>query len=147
VRSNNQFSRLSEPDHIGSVRTRNRIIKSGAGMLLWYEDELHMNARVMAFYEAIARSGVTPGEEMVGLLQVSFFSWLRKKGATIISGVKSMEITKRGINYISGENLKRTLEVDTVLPVSPLKPNDALLEEIKGLVPEVYTIGIVTSRA
>jgi thioredoxin reductase len=72
---------------------------------------------------------------------VYFFSWLSKKGATIISGVKSMEITGTGLTYISSENLKRTLEADTVLPVSPLKPNTALLEEIKGLVPEVYTIG------
>jgi 2,4-dienoyl-CoA reductase (NADPH2) len=83
----------------------------------------------------------TPGEGIVGPLQVYFFSWLSKKGATIISGVKSMTITGTGLTYISNENLKRTLEADTILPVSPLKPNIALLEEIKGLVPEIYTIG------
>jgi 2,4-dienoyl-CoA reductase (NADPH2) len=46
------------PGRIGSVQTRNRIIKSGAGMLMWHEDDLHMRPDVLAFYEGIARGGV-----------------------------------------------------------------------------------------
>jgi 2,4-dienoyl-CoA reductase (NADPH2) len=53
-----RFEKLLEPGHIGSVKTRNRIIKTGAGMLMWHEDELQVNERVKAFYEAIARGGV-----------------------------------------------------------------------------------------
>jgi 2,4-dienoyl-CoA reductase (NADPH2) len=56
--SNKRFERLLEPYHIGPVKTRNRIIKSGASMMSWHEDELHMNETTEAFYEAIARGGV-----------------------------------------------------------------------------------------
>jgi 2,4-dienoyl-CoA reductase (NADPH2) len=53
-----RFEKLLEPGHIGSVKTRNRIIKTGAGMLMWHEDELHMNEKMKALYESIARGGV-----------------------------------------------------------------------------------------
>lgn len=82
-----------------------------------------------------------PGEGLVQPLQPYFFSWLQKKGATIVSGVKSIEITRTGLNYISRDNLKRKLEADTILPVFLLKPNIAPLEEIKAIVLETYTIG------
>jgi 2,4-dienoyl-CoA reductase-like NADH-dependent reductase (Old Yellow Enzyme family) len=53
-----RFEKLLEPGRIGSVKTRNRIIKTGAGMLMWHEDDLHVNQRVKAYYESIARGGV-----------------------------------------------------------------------------------------
>ena len=53
-----KYARLMEPGKIGSVKTRNRIVKSGAGMLMWHEEDLHMREDVKAFYEGIARGGV-----------------------------------------------------------------------------------------
>jgi 2,4-dienoyl-CoA reductase (NADPH2) len=53
-----RFEKLLEPYHIGPVKTRNRLVKPGAAMLYWREDELHMNERVKAFYDAIARGGI-----------------------------------------------------------------------------------------
>jgi 2,4-dienoyl-CoA reductase (NADPH2) len=55
---NSQFEKLMEPGRIGPVKTRNRIVKSGAGMLMWHEDDVHMRPEVLAFYEGIARGGV-----------------------------------------------------------------------------------------
>ncbi len=55
---NSRYEKILEPGHIGSVKTRNRIVKSGAGMLMWHEDDLHMRPEVLAFYEGIARGGV-----------------------------------------------------------------------------------------
>jgi 2,4-dienoyl-CoA reductase (NADPH2) len=55
---NTKYLKLLEPGRIGAVKTRNRIIKSGAGMLMWHEDDLHMRPEVLAFYEGIARGGV-----------------------------------------------------------------------------------------
>jgi 2,4-dienoyl-CoA reductase (NADPH2) len=54
----NRFEKLMEPGRIGSVRTRNRIIKTGAGTLMWHENDLEVNDRVKALYESIARGGV-----------------------------------------------------------------------------------------
>jgi len=53
-----RFEKLLEPYHIRSVKTRNRMIKTGASMMYWHEDELHMNETIKAFYEAIAKGGV-----------------------------------------------------------------------------------------
>jgi 2,4-dienoyl-CoA reductase (NADPH2) len=55
---NPKYEKLLEPGRIGSVRTRNRMIKSGAGMLMWHQDDVHMRPEVLAFYEGIARGGV-----------------------------------------------------------------------------------------
>jgi 2,4-dienoyl-CoA reductase (NADPH2) len=55
---NAKYEKILEPGRIGSVKTRNRIIKSGAGMLMWHQDDLHMRPEVLAFYEGIARGGV-----------------------------------------------------------------------------------------
>jgi 2,4-dienoyl-CoA reductase (NADPH2) len=52
------YTKILEPGRIGSVKTRNRILKSGAGMLMWHEDDLHMKEDIKAFYEGIARGGV-----------------------------------------------------------------------------------------
>jgi 2,4-dienoyl-CoA reductase (NADPH2) len=55
---NARYEKLLEPGCIGSVKTRNRIIKTGAGMLMWHEDDVHMREEVKAFYEGMARGGV-----------------------------------------------------------------------------------------
>jgi 2,4-dienoyl-CoA reductase (NADPH2) len=53
-----RFEKLLEPGKIGSLKTRNRIIKSGAGMFLWNKDETHANERIKAYYEAMAMGGI-----------------------------------------------------------------------------------------
>ena len=52
-----KYEKLLEPGRIGPVKTRNRILKSGAGMLMWHENDLHMREEVKAFYEGLARGG------------------------------------------------------------------------------------------
>lgn len=56
--TNTRFAKLLEPGKIGSVKTRNRIIKSGAGTFMWHQDETRMNGAMKAFYESLARGGV-----------------------------------------------------------------------------------------
>jgi 2,4-dienoyl-CoA reductase (NADPH2) len=56
--SSTGYKRLSEQTYIGSCKLRNRIVKTGASMWYWDENETHMNSRTLAFYEAIAKGGV-----------------------------------------------------------------------------------------
>ncbi len=51
------YERLLEPGRIGPVTTRNRILKTGAGMLMWHESDTHMRPEMLAFYERMARGG------------------------------------------------------------------------------------------
>ncbi len=56
--TNKQFEKLLEPGYIGPVKTRNRIVKTGAAMLYWHEDDLTVVDRMKAFYNALAKGGV-----------------------------------------------------------------------------------------
>jgi 2,4-dienoyl-CoA reductase (NADPH2) len=53
-----KFEKLLEPGYIGSVKTRNRMVKTGAGTFMWHEDETRMNKAILAYYESLARGGV-----------------------------------------------------------------------------------------
>jgi 2,4-dienoyl-CoA reductase (NADPH2) len=53
-----KFEKLLEPGYIGKVKTRNRIVKTGAGTFMWHEDETRMNKAILAYYESLARGGV-----------------------------------------------------------------------------------------
>ena len=52
------FEKLLEPGRIGSVTTRNRLIKTGASMCYWHSEHTHMAPKAKAYYGAIARGGV-----------------------------------------------------------------------------------------
>jgi len=52
-----KYEKLLQPGRIGPVTTRCRIIKTGAGMLMWHESDTHMRPEMLAFYERMARGG------------------------------------------------------------------------------------------
>jgi len=52
------YERLLEPGMIGAVKTRNRIVKTGASMCYWHSDDVHMSEKALAYYGALARGGV-----------------------------------------------------------------------------------------
>jgi 2,4-dienoyl-CoA reductase (NADPH2) len=52
-----KYTKLLEPGYIGKVTTRNRIYKTGAGMMTFHEDELSMNENSLGYYDALARGG------------------------------------------------------------------------------------------
>ncbi len=52
------YEKLMEPGFIGKVKTRNRIVKTGAGLKMWNDTEVHMNKEMLAYYESLARGGV-----------------------------------------------------------------------------------------
>ena len=49
---NNKYQKLLSPGYIGSVKTRNRIIKSGSGLVMVHEDDVHMREEMKALYES-----------------------------------------------------------------------------------------------
>ena len=82
------------------------------------------------------------GEGMVDALLSNLLIWFKKKGVTLISGVKEyMEITDKGLTIITNEGKKQTIEADSIVTALPLTPNDALLIGLKAKVREVYAIG------
>jgi 2,4-dienoyl-CoA reductase (NADPH2) len=82
------------------------------------------------------------GQGMVDVIQAYLFQWFRKKGVTLISGVKEyVEITKEGLTIINKDGKKELIETDTIIPALPLTPDMKLYESLKGKVAEIYAIG------
>jgi 2,4-dienoyl-CoA reductase (NADPH2) len=82
------------------------------------------------------------GDGMVDAMLAYLMTWFKKKGVTLISGVKEyVEITDKGLTIINGDGNKQTIEADSIITALPLTPNNELLESLKSKVPEVYAIG------
>lgn len=67
--------------------------------------------------------------------------WFERRNVPIFTGVKSIEITDKQLNIVTKEGERKTIEVDNVIPVLPLKPNTALIKILEGKVKEIYTVG------
>jgi 2,4-dienoyl-CoA reductase (NADPH2) len=83
----------------------------------------------------------TLGEGLIPERKKRLFSWFRKKGVTMMSGVKYEEITNEGLVITTREGKKLSLRADTIIPAIPLMPNTDLLKGLKGKVSEIYPIG------
>lgn len=65
-----RFERLLEPGYIGSVRTRNRILKTGSTLGFYPWEDGHIQQKVIDSYEALAKGGagiVTVGAAPLGV--------------------------------------------------------------------------------
>ena len=89
----------------------------------------------------IVETGDEMGQWLVPERKIRLFYWFDKKGVERLTGVKLVEITKKGLTVVTKEGQTRLLEADNVMPVLPFSPNKGMLESLKGMVPEVYAIG------
>jgi 2,4-dienoyl-CoA reductase (NADPH2) len=83
----------------------------------------------------------TMGQGMVDVMMGYLFTWFKKKGVPMMTEVKYVEITDKGLTIINKEGNKQTIEADNIVPALPLAPNTDLLKSLEGKVPEVYAIG------
>ncbi len=89
----------------------------------------------------IVEAGDTLGEGMVDVLLGHLMMWFQKKGVTLMTGVKYVEITDRGLTVTTKEGKRKTIEADSIVPALPLRANTGLLKSLEGRVPEVYAVG------
>ena len=67
--------------------------------------------------------------------------WFEKRGVTIITSVKEIEIVSQGLKLTNGEGIDQIIQADTIIPTRPLVSNLGLFEELQGKVSECYAIG------
>ena len=88
---------------------------------------------------------VHTGEEFaVGMTvddKLRLFPWFDQKGVVRYGGVKYQEINEKGLVITTKEGKTITLEADTIMPSLFIKQNLDMADKLKGIVPEVYTIG------
>jgi len=90
----------------------------------------------------IVEKADTLGEGMVDVAMAYLFTWFKKKGVTMISGVKEyVEITDKGLTLITREGETQTIKADSIMSALPLIKNTDLLKSLEGKVPQVYAVG------
>ena len=89
----------------------------------------------------IVEEGEVLGKGVIDFRLGLLMDWFHKKGVTMITGVKSIEIIDKGLIFTNKEGKKETIEADSIVHTSPLTPNTSLFENLKGKVPEIYAIG------
>lgn len=67
--------------------------------------------------------------------------WLDQKGVNLLSDVKFEEINDKGLVITAKDGQKQTLEADSIVPMTPLNPDDNLAKALKGKVAEVHICG------
>jgi 2,4-dienoyl-CoA reductase (NADPH2) len=83
----------------------------------------------------------TFGEGLVPERKNRLLYWFGKKGVTILTGVTCEEITNEGLTVRTRTGERLTLAADAIIPATPLLPNTAVAETIRGKVSEVHLIG------
>jgi 2,4-dienoyl-CoA reductase (NADPH2) len=89
----------------------------------------------------IVEKGEVLGKGVIDFRLGLLLDWFLKKGVTMITGVKSLEITDKGVDITTKEGKKETIEADSIISTSPLTPNTELLKSLQGKIPEIYAIG------
>jgi pyruvate/2-oxoglutarate dehydrogenase complex dihydrolipoamide dehydrogenase (E3) component len=89
----------------------------------------------------VVEEGDVLGEGLIPERKARLFSWFRKKGVTMMTGVHFDEVAPSGMAVTTKEGKRLVLEADTILPALPMQPDTVLAETIKGMVAEVYSIG------
>jgi len=89
----------------------------------------------------IVDAGTGLGDGLYPERKTRLFYWFGKKGVKLIADAKLEEITKEGLVIQTKEGERRLVKADAIIPAMPFQPNRDLFEQVKGKVPEVYSIG------
>jgi 2,4-dienoyl-CoA reductase (NADPH2) len=89
----------------------------------------------------IVDMGTGLGDGLYPERKLRLFYWFRKKGVTLLTDVNVAEVTKDGVVIDTKEGERKLLKADAVIPAMPFAANQGLYEQLKGKVPEVYSIG------
>jgi 2,4-dienoyl-CoA reductase (NADPH2) len=81
------------------------------------------------------------GEGMAMAMLMSLMVWLGDKGIPMLTEVKYEEITDKGLVITTKEGQKKLIEADSIATATSMKPNNEILKDLQGKVPEIYTIG------
>jgi pyruvate/2-oxoglutarate dehydrogenase complex dihydrolipoamide dehydrogenase (E3) component len=66
---------------------------------------------------------------------------LAEKKVALLTGVRSEEITDKGLVIRDREGRKKTIAADTIVVSAGSKPNNGLIKALKGKAPEIYLAG------
>ena len=82
-----------------------------------------------------------PGEGMLDLHRYRVIGWLINKGVAFHNEIKSLEITKKGVVFQTGEKVSQNIMADTIIVTQSLESNTMINKLFEGKAPEIYLVG------
>jgi len=138
---------LAEEVLSGSKRVSGNILVVGGGMVGCETAEfLHERSKgvnQVTVLEMLDRMA----NDMSPTYRPFFLARIKKEGINLLTSAKVEEITEKGAKVSQADGSKKYLEGDAVVLAVGFKADPQLIENLKGLVPEVYAVGdCVTAR-
>jgi 2,4-dienoyl-CoA reductase-like NADH-dependent reductase (Old Yellow Enzyme family)/thioredoxin reductase len=122
----------------GSVTLGKRVlIVGGGGIGAEVADHLSENGKEVTLVEM--REGIAI--DLVAHLQYFLNKRLREKGVQILTSTKAIRFEKEGLWVEDPQGTRKLDGFDAMVIALGWTPNDALVESLKGKVPEVYVVG------
>jgi 2,4-dienoyl-CoA reductase (NADPH2) len=81
------------------------------------------------------------GEGLAMTMRMSLLIWLGDKNIPMLTEVKYEEITDKGLMITTKEGQRQMIEADSIATATSMKPNNEILKDLQGKVPEIYAIG------
>lgn len=122
----------------GKVKVGNKVVVLGGALVGCETAEfLADKGKKVTIIEALPEiaAKVTP------LARPLLLNRLNTKQVAMLSGVQHEEITEHGVVIISKEGKSQVIEAETIVLAVGARPNLALLNELKGRVPEIHLAG------
>ena len=113
------------------------LVVGGGGIGAEVADYLSENRKEVTLIEM--REGIAL--DQVGHLQHFLNKRLREKGVQILTSTKAIRFEKEGLWVEDPQGTKKLGGFDSIVIALGSMPNNALVESLKGKVPEVYVIG------
>ena len=113
------------------------LVVGGGGIGAEVADYLSENGKEVTLIEM--REGIAL--DLVGHLQHFLNKRLREKGVQILTSTKAIRFEKEGLWVEDPQGTKKLGGFDSIVIALGSMPNNALVESLKGKVPEVYVIG------
>jgi 2,4-dienoyl-CoA reductase (NADPH2) len=89
----------------------------------------------------IVEKADTIGQNMIDFRLGLLLGWFEKKGVRVITGVKSLEIIKEGLDIIDRDGKKHFIPADNIIPTRPLAPDLDLYKSLEAKVQEIFAVG------
>ena len=81
------------------------------------------------------------GEGMLDFRLGLTMDWLARKHVKIVAGAQDLQVTGEGLAFTDKDGVRQVVAADTIVPTSPLTPNEGLYAALDGKVAELYLIG------
>ena len=87
------------------------------------------------------RRGPTIAASIMPMLRQPILDRLAARGVTMLTGVRYEQMTTRGLDILTSDGRKQTIEADTIVIATGAKANTELAQQLERKLPALHLVG------